>query len=122
MINLRHHINHPILGTWGGHCGYSVRPSERGKGYAKEMLRLNLQNARAMGIEKLLRKQTSQEAVWTDPGNGDIPGSAKSKRQDNTSPPCAITKPCPSSMGDPLWELPSAGDSQRAECVSTRLL
>ena len=27
VIDLRHHINHPILGTWGGHCGYSVRPS-----------------------------------------------------------------------------------------------
>ena len=54
IIDLRHHIDHPILGTWGGHCGYSVRPSERGKGYAKEMLRLNIQNAKAMGIEKML--------------------------------------------------------------------
>ncbi len=54
VIDLRHHINHPILGTWGGHCGYSVRPSERGKGYAKEMLRLNIQNAKEMGIDKLL--------------------------------------------------------------------
>ena len=42
VIDLRHHINHPILGTWGGHSGYSVRPSERGNGYAKEMLRLNI--------------------------------------------------------------------------------
>lgn len=54
VIDLRHHINHPVLGTWGGHCGYSVRPSERGKGYAREMLRLNIQNAKSMGIEKLL--------------------------------------------------------------------
>ncbi len=54
VIDLRHHINHPILGTWGGHCGYSVRPTERGKGYAKEMLRLNIQNAKSIGIEKLL--------------------------------------------------------------------
>lgn len=54
VIDLRHHINHPILGTWGGHCGYSVRPSERGKGYAKEMLRLNILNAKALGIPKLL--------------------------------------------------------------------
>ena len=54
IIDLRHHINHPILGTWGGHCGYSVRPSERGKGYAKEMLRMNIQNAKRLGIEKLL--------------------------------------------------------------------
>jgi len=54
IIDLRHHINHPVLGTWGGHCGYSVRPSERGKGYAKEMLRLNIQNAKVLGIPKLL--------------------------------------------------------------------
>ena len=50
VIDLRHHIDHPILGTWGGHCGYSVRPSERGKGYANEMLRLNIQNAKRMGL------------------------------------------------------------------------
>lgn len=54
IIDLRHHIDHPILGTWGGHCGYSVRPSERGKGYAKEMLRLNTQNAQKLGIPELL--------------------------------------------------------------------
>ncbi len=54
ITDLRHHINHPILGTWGGHCGYSVRPSERGKGYAKEMLKLNIQNAKKLGIDKLL--------------------------------------------------------------------
>jgi predicted acetyltransferase len=54
VIDLRHHINHPILGSWGGHCGYSVRPSERGKGYATEMLRLNVLNAGKMGIEKML--------------------------------------------------------------------
>ena len=54
VIDLRHHINHPILGTWGGNCGYTVRPSERGHGYAKEMLRLNLQNAKALGINKVL--------------------------------------------------------------------
>ncbi len=54
IIDLRHHINHPILGTWGGHSGYSVRPTERGKGYAKEMLRLNIANAKDLGIDKLL--------------------------------------------------------------------
>ena len=63
VIDLRHHIDHPILGTWGGHCGYTVRPSERGKGYAKEMLRLNIQNAKRMGYQNFLwyaMKQTRQ--------------------------------------------------------------
>lgn len=54
IIDLRHHIDHPILGTWGGHTGYSVRPSERGKGYATQMLRLNMEKAKEMGLQKLL--------------------------------------------------------------------
>lgn len=33
--------------------GYSVRPSERGKGYAKEQLRLGLLKAKELGIEKV---------------------------------------------------------------------
>ncbi|MDE5671335.1 MAG: GNAT family N-acetyltransferase [Eubacterium sp.] len=54
IIDLRHHINHPVLELWGGHMGYSVRPSERGKGYAKEMLRLNLENCRSRNIDKVM--------------------------------------------------------------------
>lgn len=54
IIDLRHHINHPVLGLWGGHMGYSIRPDERKKGYAKEMLRLNLENCRERGIEKVM--------------------------------------------------------------------
>ncbi len=54
IIDLRHHIEHPVLSTWGGHIGYTVRPSERSKGYAKEMLKLNLHNCTAKGIDKVL--------------------------------------------------------------------
>ncbi len=74
IIDLRHHINHPILGTWGGHCGYSVRPSERCKGYAKEMLRLNILNAMARGIPKLLItcNATNQASEKTILANGGV--------------------------------------------------
>lgn len=54
IIDLRHHIDHPILGLWGGHMGYTIRPSERRKGYAKEMLRLNLQKCRERAMSKVM--------------------------------------------------------------------
>lgn len=38
MIDIRPRLNNQLLFT-GGHIGYSVRKSERRKGYAKEMLR-----------------------------------------------------------------------------------
>lgn len=54
VIDFRHHINHPILSTWGGHIGYSVSPLERRKGYATEMLRQNLIYCKQYGLDKVL--------------------------------------------------------------------
>lgn len=34
--------------------GYSIRPSERNKGYAKEMLRLNLQKCKERNMDKVM--------------------------------------------------------------------
>lgn len=54
ITDLRHHIDHPVLSLWGGHIGYTIRPSERGRGYGAEMLRLNLENCRRQGMSKVL--------------------------------------------------------------------
>lgn len=73
-IDLRHHIEHPVLGTWGGHCGYTVRPSERGKGYAKEMLRLDILNAAKLGIDRMLVtcNETNSASEKTILSNGGV--------------------------------------------------
>ena len=52
MTNLRHHLNDYLL-AYGGHIGYSVRPSERKNGYASQMLRLTLEKAQERGISKV---------------------------------------------------------------------
>jgi len=52
MTNLRHRLNDYLL-TYGGHIGYSVRPSERQNGYATQMLRLTLEKAKERDIEKV---------------------------------------------------------------------
>ena len=45
FLNLRLRLNEGLL-NYAGHIGYSIRPSERGKGYAKESLRQGLQIAK----------------------------------------------------------------------------
>ena len=51
--NLRHELN-DFLENYGGHIGYSVRPSQRNKGYGTQMLRFALEKARGFGIEQVL--------------------------------------------------------------------
>ena len=53
MIQFRHTLNE-YLATYGGHIGYSVRPDERKKGYAKQMLADCLRYCKAFGLERVL--------------------------------------------------------------------
>ena len=53
MVNIRHYLNASLLRV-SGHIGYSVRKSERRKGYGAEMLRLALAEAGKLGIQKVL--------------------------------------------------------------------
>lgn len=53
MIDIRHRLNDHLL-TFGGHIGYSVRKSERRKGYAAVMLNLALEECKKLGLDRVL--------------------------------------------------------------------
>ena len=50
---LRHRLT-PSLKDWGGHIGYMVRPTERGKGNGTKLLALTLVKAQQIGLQRVL--------------------------------------------------------------------
>lgn len=72
IIDFRHTLNDFLLDF--GHCGYSVRPSERFKGIASEMLRLLLIVAKEEGLSEIIlsSKQSNPASIKTIIKNGDI--------------------------------------------------
>lgn len=52
-LSIRHRLNGALLKT-GGHIGYGIRPTCRGKGRAPWMLALGLDKAKELGMEKVL--------------------------------------------------------------------
>lgn len=52
-VNIRHYLNEKLLRD-GGHIGDGIRPSERRKGYATELIRLALAECKTLGIDRVL--------------------------------------------------------------------
>ena len=52
-LGLRHRLTESLREI-GGHIGYTIRPSARGKGYATRMLSMALLKARQLGLNRVL--------------------------------------------------------------------
>ncbi|MCL2228520.1 MAG: GNAT family N-acetyltransferase [Firmicutes bacterium] len=72
-VNLRHRLSEHLLNS-GGHIGYMVAHDERQKGYAKEMLRLCLPEAKKLGIDRVLVtcKKANEASRRTILANGGV--------------------------------------------------
>lgn len=53
MLQIRHYLNESLFKN-GGHIGDGVRPSERRKGYATQMIKLALEECKKLGIQRVL--------------------------------------------------------------------
>ena len=53
MINIRLELNEKLKNS-GGHIGYSIRPTERRKGYNKINLYLGMQEAQKLGLDRVM--------------------------------------------------------------------
>jgi predicted acetyltransferase len=72
-VSIRHNLNDALFNS-GGHIGDGVRPTERRKGYATEMISLALEKCRDMGMDKVLMtcEKSNTGSVKSIMNNGGI--------------------------------------------------
>lgn len=83
-IALRHNLDNPFLAEFGGHIGYSVRPSARRRGYAVDALRQVVAVAGRSGIDRVLvtcEEDNTASARTIEAGGGAYEDSRGSKRR-----------------------------------------
>jgi predicted acetyltransferase len=62
QVNIRHRLT-PELERAGGHIGYDIRPSQRGRGLGNQILALALPKAKELGIERVLMLADTRNAA-----------------------------------------------------------
>jgi predicted acetyltransferase len=77
--SIRHHLTEDLK-NYGGHIGYGIRPSERNKGYATIMLKLALEKAKELNIDKVLihcdyENLASSKVITKNGGNLEFEGN-----------------------------------------------
>lgn len=84
--NIRHELNDNLL-VRGGNIGYLIRPSERGHGYAKLMLKLLLEKCKELKISKVLitcREENIASAKVIESNGGIYENSVYSEEKNET--------------------------------------
>ena len=69
VSHFRHSLN-AALSYEGGHIGYSIRPTQRNKGYGKIMLKLLLERAKALDHRARVRAGTVQVGILPPTSSG----------------------------------------------------
>jgi predicted acetyltransferase len=63
QVSIRPELSTGYLMTYGGHIGYSIRPSSRRRGYGTEILALALAASREMNLKRVLVTCDSDNAA-----------------------------------------------------------